>query len=127
MHSKTGIWTWIGCFSLAFASGGCSTVLDMTGTERAGYQSDGSYVVSGAEEKLACRQIRERMDVLGGEISVLPAQAAEEQRNTPRTIGSAFLRMFGGENAGLKSLERYERAVAERDALNSLYARKRCI
>lgn len=116
----------IGALAVMLALSGCSTMLDVAGVERTGHQADGTYIISVEEEKLACRQLRERMDVLGNEISVLPERAAEEQRNTPRTIGAAFGRMFGGPTAGSKSLDRYNKAVAERDALNTLYGRKQC-
>ena len=126
MVLNIGIWARIGALGVMVALSGCSTMLDMAGVQRTGHQSDGTYVVSEDEEKLACRQIHERMDVLGQEISVLPERVAEEEQNSPRTVGAAFARMFGAPDSGLKSVDRYKKAVAERDALNALYARKRC-
>lgn len=106
---------------------GCATMLDVAGVERAGHQSDGTYVVSAEEERLACRQIRERLDVLGREIAALPAQAAEEKQSGPRTVGAAFGRMFGGPGSGLQSVDSYRKATAENDALYALYVRKGCV
>lgn len=112
---------------VAMAVSGCSTMLDVAGVARAGHQPDGTYVVSEDEEHLACRQIRERMDGLRQEISVLPERAAVEKQSTPTTVGLFFGRMFGQGDDGLKAMNRYKEATAENDALRALYVRKRCI
>lgn len=117
----------IAALCLVAGLSGCATMLDMAGVERAGHQSDGSYVVSAEEEKLACRQIRERLDVLGREIAALPEQAAREQQRGPGTVGAAFGRMFGGPGSGLKAVNDYKKATAENDALYALYIRKECV
>ena len=109
------------------AQSGCASMLDMAGVERAGHQSDGTYVVSAEEEKLACRQIRERLDALSSKISALPEQAVKEERKGPRTVGAAFGRMFGGPGSGNKAVDDHRKATAESDALYGLYVRKECI
>ncbi|WP_295557600.1 hypothetical protein [uncultured Hyphomicrobium sp.] len=102
-------------------------MMDFAGVPRAGYQANGTYVVSGEEEKLACRQIKDRLEILSRELQTLPQQAAYERENTPATVGSAIGRMFGGPDAGLDATKEYQRAQAESDALKGLLARKQCV
>jgi len=111
----------------ALALGGCASMMDFAGVPRAGHQANGTYVVSGEEEKLACRQIKDRLDVLSRELQTLPQQAAFERENTPSTVGSAIGRIFGGPDAGLEATKEYQRAQAESDALKGLLARKQCV
>jgi hypothetical protein len=107
--------------------GGCAAVKDIAGIPRAGFQKDGTYVVSEDEEKLACRQIKERVDELDRWMKSLPAKAALEQESGPRTVGSALGRMFGGPGGGLSSTADYQRASAESQALNALLSKKQCV
>ncbi len=93
---------------------------------RAGHQANGGYVVSAEEEKLACRQIEERLEILSRQMQVLPQQAALERESEPQTVGSALGRMFGGPDDGLKATEEFQRTQAESDALKALLARKKC-
>lgn len=127
MFSGFGLWRLCAALSIAMAVCGCSTMLDMAGVARAGHQQDGTYVVSTDEERLACRQIRERLDVLDTEMASLPEKAAKESQSTPRTVGAAFVRMFGQSGDGLQSMDRYNKATAESRALTDLYVRKRCL
>ncbi|WP_334146461.1 hypothetical protein [Hyphomicrobium sp.] len=106
--------------------GGCASVQDIAGVPRAGYQANGAYVVSTEEEKLACRQIEERLEILSRQMQVLPQQAALERESEPQTVGSALGRMFGGPDDGLKATQEFQRAQAESDALKALLARKKC-
>ncbi|MGE0024385.1 MAG: hypothetical protein AB7S70_12225 [Hyphomicrobium sp.] len=107
--------------------GGCATMQDFAGIPRTGYQGDGTYVVSPQEEGLACRQIKERLEILTRKLQILPAEAAYERETTPATVGSAIGRMFGGKDDGLKATDDYKRAQAESDALKALIARKQCV
>ena len=109
------------------ALGGCASVQDFAGIPRTGFQADGSYVVSEEDEKMPCRQIKERLDILSRQIKILPEMAAYERENTPSTVGSALGRMFGGPGAGLKSTKDFQRATAESDALNALLIKKQCV
>ncbi len=113
------------CAALA-ALGGCASMQDMAGVPRAGYLSNGTYVVSAEEEKLPCRQIKDRLDLLSGQIKALPARAALEESSEPSTVGSALGRMFGGPGDGLKATADYQRATAESEALNELLVKKQC-
>lgn len=119
---------WLGALALGApaALGGCSTMQELAGVPRTGHQPDGTYVVSPEDEALACRQIRERLDTLSAKIKQLPAKAAEEEQSTPRTVGAALGRMFGGPGAGLESTQDFQRATAESEALNALLVKKRC-
>lgn len=106
--------------------GGCASVQDFAGIPRAGYQSNGTYVVSAEEEQLACRQIKDRLELLSRQIQTLPQQAALERDAQPMTVGSALGRMFGGPDAGLKATKDFEKAQAESNALKALAAKKQC-
>jgi hypothetical protein len=108
------------------ALGGCASFQDFAGIPRSGYQANGTYVVSPDEEKLACRQIEERIEILSRQIQTLPQQAALERQSEPSTVGSALGRMFGGPEEGLKATKDFQRAQAESDALKALYAKKQC-
>lgn len=99
---------------------------ELAGLPHTGHQKDGTYVVSEQEEKLACRQIKDRIEVLSREIKMLPAQAAIEQKSEPTTVTAAFGRLFGGEGEGLQAATDFQRATAETEALNALLLRKRC-
>ncbi|AHB49854.1 hypothetical protein W911_02455 [Hyphomicrobium nitrativorans NL23] len=119
----------IGAVALGLAAGlpGCANVFSMSEAERAGHQSDGTYIPSVAEEQLACRQLRERIDALDSHIATFPERAAREEQSRPRTLGAAFGRMFGGDGGGLKAVEDHKKTTAERAGLAGLYARKDCI
>jgi hypothetical protein len=107
--------------------GACAAVQDMAGIPRAGFQKDGTYVVNDEEEKLACRQIKERIDTLDRKIKSLPAKAALEEQRGPQTVGSALGRWFGAPGDGLSATTEYQRANAESDAMHALLARKQCV
>jgi hypothetical protein len=106
--------------------GGCASFQDFAGIPRAGYQANGTYVVSAEEERLACRQIDERLEALSRQLQTLPQQAELERKSQPLTVGSALGRMFGGPDDGLKATQDYQRAQAESDALKALKFRKQC-
>lgn len=110
-----------------FALGGCATMQDVAGIPRSGYQANGTYVVGEEEEKMACRQIKDRLDILSREIKVAPQKAAFEQANRPATLGSALGRAFGQPGDGLQATKDFQRATAESDALNALMIKKRCV
>lgn len=109
------------------ALGGCASFQDFAGIPRTGYQADGSYVVSPDEEKLACRQIEERLEILSRQLQTLPQQAELERQSEPSTVGSALGRMFGSPGDGLKATKDYQRAQAESDALKMLRLQKQCV
>lgn len=106
---------------------GCSTAQDAVNGQSAGHQADGTYIVTLQDEKLACRQIRDRLDVLNRQLATLPQRAAAEEKRTPTTMSSVFGRMFGGPGGGLNATKEFERTRAESDALNALLIRKQCV
>lgn len=106
--------------------GGCAQIQDMAGVPRSGYQKDGTYVVSPDEEKLACRQLRDRLEILSRELSALPERAAYEQKSGPTTVTGMLGRMFGGPGDGLSATTDYQRASAESEAIGALIVRKKC-
>ena len=117
---------WFVAFAASTLLAACSTMLDMAGVERAGHQSDGTYVVSAEEEGLACRQIHARLESLDRQIQAIPDRVLQEEQSRPRTVGAALGRMFGGPGAGLKAVNDHKKASAERAALSALYERKEC-
>jgi len=102
-------------------------VQDMAGVPRTGHQKDGTYIVSEEDEHLACRQIRDRLEVLSRQLKMLPQKAAIEQKSRPMTVTAAFGRMFGEPGDGLTATTEYQKASAETDALNMLLVKKQCI
>jgi hypothetical protein len=109
------------------AAGGCASVQDMAGVPRTGHQKDGTYIVSEEDEKLACRQIHDRLETLSRQLKMLPQKAAIEQKSRPMTVTAAFGRMFGEPGDGLTATTEYQKASAETDALNALLVKKNCI
>jgi hypothetical protein len=122
---QVGGWQIAGAGLLAVL-GGCASWQDMAGIPRSGHQQDGTYIVSADEENLACRQIRERIDILSNQLQILPQRAAIEQKSQPSTMTAALGRWFGGEGDGLQATEDYQRAAAESDALKALLIKKQC-
>jgi hypothetical protein len=112
---------------LAGLAGGCAALQDAAGIPRAGHQQNGTYVVSSEEEKLACRQIKSRIDTLSSKLQILPVNAAFEEESEPKTVGAALGRIFGGAGSGLKATEEFQKAKAESDALNALLIKKQCV
>ena len=113
----------VGLFALLT---GCASWQDAVGIPRTGHQKDGTYVVSSDEEHLACRQIRERLDILSRQLQTLPQRAVVEQKSQPATMMAAMERWFGGPGEGLKATEDFQRANAESEALKALLVKKQC-
>lgn len=128
MPSNVAIsWVVLPLAAILVAAGGCASVQDFAGVPRTGHQKDGTYIVSEEDEKLACRQIHDRLEMLSRQLKMLPQQAAIEERSRPMTVTAAFGRMFGEPGAGLTATTEYQKASAESDALNALLVKKKCI
>ncbi len=115
-----------GAVLLALAVAGCSTLQDFAGVEHAGYQSNGTYVLSAQDKGLGCGHLQERSDGLIVQMQALPALAAQEIKNAPSNIAALFNRAFGGSGDGLKAVNDYDRSHAEATALNVQLAEKGC-
>ncbi len=83
----------IGALVLALA--GCSTIQDMSGIPRPGYQKDGSYVLTSEEQGLGCRELQERSMGLQSQLQTLSTQAVEQMQKLPDTIYAAWGRLVG--------------------------------
>lgn len=116
-----------GALSLALAVAGCSTMQDIAGVQRAGYQDDGTYVMSAQEQKLGCRQLQERSDGLMAQMQALPARAVQEIQNAPSNIAALLKRTVGWGGNGLEAVDKYDRSRAEAIALNAELAKKGCV
>jgi hypothetical protein len=113
----------IGVLVLALA--GCSTVQEMGGIPRAGYQRDGSYVLTSEEEGLGCRELQERSLGLQQQLQALPQKAVQQMQALPTTIASAWGRLVGAPEA-VPAVAEYNEARAESAALNDSLAKKGC-
>lgn len=122
----TNRWRGIGLALCAIAMAGCSTMNDLAGVERPGYQSDGTYVLSNQEQELGCRELQERSLSLQEQIQALPAQAVEQMQALPNTVSRAWKRLVGAPGDGVPAMEQYNEAKAEQAALNQTLARKGC-
>jgi hypothetical protein len=128
MLSNVGTsWVRLPLAAILMVAGGCASVQDMAGVPRTGHQKDGTYIVSEEDEKLACRQIHDRLETLSRQLKMLPQKAAIEQKSRPMTVTAAFGRMFGEPGDGLTATTEYQKASAETDALNALLVKKNCI
>jgi hypothetical protein len=94
---------------------------------RAGFQSDGSYILESSEQKADCsglyKNIWGHIEVIKG----LPARARLEQEAAPPTASSFFGRLFGGPDKGLASVAEYNRERAHVAALQRTMVEKKCL
>lgn len=112
--------------AIALVLAGCSTIQDMGGIPRPGYQKDGSYVLSSQEQELGCRELQERSLGLQHQLQALPVQAVAQMQQVPDTIAAAWGRLFGSPGAGVPALAEYSEVRAESAALNDSLAKKGC-
>src|SRR5688572_21923254 len=108
--AKAGIW--VSLAAVMLTAGGCAAVQDIAGVPRTGHQKDGTYVVTAEDEALACRQIRDRLEVLSRQLKTLPEKAVVEGQSRPMTVTAAFGRMFGQPGDGLTATTDYQKASA---------------
>ena len=111
---------------LAAGLAGCSTMADLNGIPRAGYQNDGRYVLSAEEQNLGCRELHERQQSLQEQLQQLPQTAVQQMLELPKTVVDAWGRLVGSENQGVPALAEYNEAKAEQAALNDSLQRKGC-
>jgi hypothetical protein len=110
---------------LAVGVAGCSTVADLGGIPRPGYQKDGSYVLSTNEQNLGCRELQERQVSLQGQLQALPAKAVQQMQELPQTVADTWGRIVGSPG-GVPALVEYNEAKAEAAAVNDSLQRKGC-
>lgn len=111
---------------LALSVAGCSTVADLGGVPRPGYQKDGSYVLSNDEQSLGCRELQERQVGLQQQLQALPAKAVQQMQELPQTVSDAWGRLVGSSNQGVPALAEYNEAKAEAAAVDESLHRKGC-
>lgn len=105
---------------------GCSTLTDVAGLPRAGYQPTGSYVLSAEEQRFDCRRLRERSESLLDQLKSLPIRAAEELKEAPATMAQFVGRAFGNSNTGVAAVAEFDQGRAEAAALNDAMSQKGC-
>lgn len=111
---------------VATSAAGCSTVADLGGIPRPGYQKDGTYLLSDEQQNLGCRELQERQLGLQEQMQALPAKAVQQMQELPKTVADAWGRLVGSENQGVPALAAYNEAKAESAALNESLQRKGC-
>lgn len=111
---------------LAAGITGCSTVADLSGVPRPGYQKDGTYVLSAEEQAAGCRELHERQLSLQEQLQQLPSKAVEQMQELPKTVADAWGRLVGSDDQGVPALAQYNEAKAESVALNESLQRKGC-
>jgi hypothetical protein len=124
--ANSRLWAVVPLCAFALALPGCSTVSDLAGMSRPGYQNDGSYVLSAQDEGLGCRALHERSQGLQAQMQALSQRAVEQVQQVPTTISSAWGRLFGAPGDGVPAVAQYNEARAEEAALNATLARKGC-
>jgi len=113
--------------AVAFALIGCSTVQDLTGAPHAGFQGDGSYVLTAQEQGRGCHELQERSQSLQQQMQALSAAAFQQMQEAPQTVAQAWGRLFGSAGSGVPALADYNEARAESVALNQTLAQKGCV
>lgn len=111
---------------LAASVAGCSTMADLNGLPRAGYQKDGSYVLTAEQQSLGCRELQARQVGLQEQLEQLPSKAVKQMQELPQTVSDAWGRLVGSETQGVPALAEYNEAKAESAALNESLQRKGC-
>jgi len=106
--------------------GGCSTMADLNGLPRPGYQKDGSYVLAADEQSLGCRELQERQLSLQEQLQQLPSKAVEQMQELPTTVANAWGRLVGSSDQGVPALAQYNEAKAESAAVSQSMQRKGC-
>jgi hypothetical protein len=112
--------------ALAFCLTGCSTMGDLVGASRPGYQDDGSYMLTSQEQGLGCRELQERSQGLQQQMQALSERAVHEMQQVPQTIANAWSRLVGDPGDGVPAVAEYNEARAESAALNATLAQKGC-
>lgn len=112
--------------ALAFSVGGCSTVTELGGIPRPGYQMDGRYVLSAEEQNLGCRELHDRQLGLQEQLQALPSKAVQQMQELPKTVVDAWGRLVGSSDQGVPALAEYNEAKAEAAALDQSLHQKGC-
>ena len=111
---------------LATSLAGCSTVAGLSGAPRAGYQGNGTYVLSAEQQNLGCRDLLERKSGLQTQLEQLPAAALAQMQQLPTTVANTWGRLVGTEDKGVPALAQYNEAKAEAVAVDQSIRSKGC-
>jgi hypothetical protein len=125
-RSSTNVGKALLAAALAATVSGCSTMADLSGIPRPGYQQDGSYVLSAEEQAAGCRALQERQAGVQEELQALPAKAVKQMQELPQTVSDAWGRLVGSSNQGVPALAEYNEAKAEAAALDESLQKKGC-
>lgn len=112
--------------ALALMLAGCSTVQSLSGAPHPGYQQDGSFVLTSHEQGEGCRALQERSLGLKEEMQQLSTQAVKQMQEVPKTIVSAWGRLFGQPGDGVPAVAEYNEARAESLAVSQALVRNGC-
>lgn len=107
-------------------AGGCAAVSEVAGLPHPGHQSSGGYVLLASEQQLDCRGLSEQVELGLKDMQSARADMKAEREALPKTLFSAYGRMFGGADGGLKSATRYRKSETRVRALNGQLAARGC-
>lgn len=106
--------------------GGCATMSDVAGLSHTGHQPGGSYVLLASEQQLDCSKLSEQVELGLKDMQDARSDMKTERDALPKTLVSAYGRMFGGADGGLKNATRFRRSESRVRALNQQLATKGC-
>jgi hypothetical protein len=90
---------------------------------RAGYRSDGSYVLTQEEQAFDCRQLGFAADRSIQQINAMPIQAQQQRDAPPSSVVHAVARLSGG---GIPVVDEFDRERARLQAIGQLLGQKSC-
>ena len=116
----------IGSLCAVLVLGGCASAPEIGGGPRAGYQSDGQYLLSAQEQTLGCRQLQERSLGLREQMQSLSTRAVEQMQQVPSTVAAVWGRLVGSPGDAVPAVAEYNEARAESAAVEASLAQKGC-
>jgi hypothetical protein len=99
---------------------------ELADAPRAGYQENGSYVLTLQEQEQGCRALQERSMGLQEQMHALSLQAMQQMQEVPNTVAAAWKRLVGSPGDGVPAIEQYNEARAESAAIQTEMSRKGC-
>ena len=105
---------------------GCSTVQDLAGVPRSGYQDDGTYRLSDQDQQLGCRALEQRSSGLQGHLADLSREAVVQTQKLPDTLVSAWGRIVNSPELASPAVAEYNEARAQKAAVDASLSAKGC-
>lgn len=106
---------------------GCSSLGDMAGAKRPGFQANGTYVLSDQEQQLSCEQLQARSTAVTQQIQEVSTKAVNSMQWEPSSMASPLGRLFGFPGAEAPEVADYKQLQAESTALDDQRRLKGCM